>query len=120
MEERRRWGRIKVPESKLSCRIEEPGDFSGSNFIVDNINPGGLCFISDKSFIENTVIKLMIKFPFTSYEEAGTVWGKVTYCLKIHDQSKFIVGIGFVRKKRFKLFIIKKAFFLGENLICKS
>ncbi|MDD5730547.1 MAG: hypothetical protein PHN57_05420 [Candidatus Omnitrophica bacterium] len=59
MEDKRRWGRVKVPDSKLSCRIIEPKQYAvASDFPVDNINPGGLCFISDKSIQEKENIKL--------------------------------------------------------------
>ena len=100
MNERRRWGRIKVPDSKLSCRIAEPAPICGNTeFIVDNINPGGLSFFSDKKLEEQVMVHLSIKFPFTTFEDSGNVWGRITYCLKIHDQEKYLIGIAFVRRK---------------------
>jgi hypothetical protein len=100
MEDRRRWGRVKVPEEKLSCIIAEPdGSTPTGAYLVDNINPGGLSFLSNRSFEAEQIMKLLIKFPFSSFIEAGTVWGRVSYCLKIHDKEQFVVGIAFVRKK---------------------
>ncbi|MFA5118125.1 MAG: hypothetical protein WC695_04655 [Candidatus Omnitrophota bacterium] len=101
MEDKRRWGRVKVPDKKLSCRITEPDNCSiTGDFTVDNINPGGLSFFSERTFAENQVLRLLIKFPFTSFEDAGKVWGKVVYCLKIHDKEEFVVGVAFTRKRR--------------------
>jgi len=103
MVERRRWGRVKVPDHKLSCLVAEPHEFAYAHeFIVDNINPGGISFFSDKILPENQELRLLIKFPFTTYVEAGTVWGRVAYCVKIHDKDKYVVGIAFIRKQKGK------------------
>jgi len=100
MHEKRRWGRVKVDDAKLTCRIIEPqNSIDNIDYVVDNINPGGICFLSDRAFDQHSTIKFLIKFPFSSYVEAGGVWGKVSYCLKIHDQEKYITGIAFMRRK---------------------
>lgn len=100
MEEKRRWGRVKVPDEKLTCRISEPQNLvDGTDYIIDNINPGGLCFLSFREFGVNTPVRFLVKFPFSSYVDAAGVWGKVTYCLKIHDQEKYVIGIAFFRHK---------------------
>ncbi|MFA6217149.1 MAG: hypothetical protein WDL87_05805 [Candidatus Omnitrophota bacterium] len=103
MEDKRRWGRVKVPEKKLCCRIAEPENCSvTTEFMVDNINPGGLSFFSGRLFAENEILHLLIKFPFTTYEDAGKVWGRVVYCLKIHDKEEFVVGVAFTKHKKLK------------------
>ena len=84
----------------LSCRIVEPKEAtSTSDFLIDNINPGGLSFLSEKKFEERAVMKFLIKFPFSTYIEAGSVWGNVSYCLKILDKEQYVIGIAFMRKK---------------------
>jgi len=103
MEDKRRWGRVKVPDKKLCCRIAEPENCSvASDYAVDNINPGGLSFFSERLFGENEILRLLVKFPFTTYEDAGKVWGRVVYCLKIHDKEEFVVGVAFTRHKKIK------------------
>ncbi len=103
MDERRRWGRIKVPDKKLLCKITEPEGLSlGSTYAIDDINPGGISFFSEKKIKENLFLKLLIKFPFTTFEEAGVVWGKVIYCLKIHDQEKYIIGVSFISRGKYE------------------
>lgn len=103
MVERRRWGRVKVPDNKLSCLVAEPQELAFAQpFLVDNINPGGISFFSDKVLPENVELRLLIKFPFTTYVDAGTVWGRVAYCVKIHDKEKYVVGVAFIRKQKVK------------------
>jgi len=98
---RRRWSRINVPTEKMiTCKISEPREAAGdSEFIVNDINMGGIAFFTNKK-IEKTILKLFIKFPFTSFSEASTVWGKVAYCNKVSDSDKYRVGIYYVRQKK--------------------
>lgn len=99
MDERRRWGRVRVPDSKLMCRIIEPEHLAPvAECQVDNINPGGLSFISLMPLEEKEVVRLQIKFPFTDFEEGGKVWARISYCCKIHDKEKYILGVAFIRK----------------------
>jgi hypothetical protein len=97
---RRRWGRIKVPENKtMTCRILEPESMaSGKDYQIDDINVGGISFISDKALSKRRV-RLSIKFPFTSYQEAGIVNGKIVYCNELKTK-RFRIGVGFVREKK--------------------
>ncbi len=100
MVEKRRWGRVKVPDEKLTCRISEPVNFTdNADYIIDNINPGGICFVSHRNFDVSTQLRFLVKFPFASYVDAAGVWGRVTYCLKIHDQEKYVIGVAFFRKQ---------------------
>jgi hypothetical protein len=57
----------------------------------------GVSFLSEKKF-ERIIVKLLIKFPFTTFKEAGIVWGRVAYCNKIPDMEKYRVGIAYIRK----------------------
>ncbi len=98
---RRRWARINVPTEKMiTCKISEPREFAGdSEFIVNDINMAGIAFFTNKK-IEKTRLKLFVKFPFTSFSDASTVWGKVAYCNKVSDSDKYRVGICYVRQKK--------------------
>ncbi len=98
---RRRWARIRVPNEKMiTCKIAEPPEFSGDKeFLVNDINVAGIAFFSDKP-IDKTVLKLFVKFPFTTFNEASTVWGKVVYCNAFGDAGKYRVGICYVRHKK--------------------
>lgn len=98
---RRRWARIRVPNEKMiTCKIAEPTEFAGDKeFLVDDINVAGIAFFCNKQ-IERTVLKLFVRFPFTTFNEASTVWGKVVYCKKIDDSGKYRVGISYVRQKK--------------------
>ena len=98
---RRRWARIRVPNEKMiTCKIAEPKEFAGdSEFLVNDINVGGLAFFANK-IIADSYLKLLIRFPFTSFHEASTVWGKVVYCNKIGDSQKYRVGICYVRPNK--------------------
>jgi hypothetical protein len=101
MEERRRWGRVKVPDEKITCRVlESQHNLGVSDFVVDNINSGGLAFYSDTLFDANEMMRLLVKFPFTSSEDEGSVWGRVSYSLKSQDKEKFITGVAFSRKRQ--------------------
>jgi len=98
---RRRWARIKVPNEKMiTCKIAEPRELAGdAEFLINDINVGGLAFFSNKE-IADTHIKLFVRFPFTTFHEASTVWGKVVYCRKIGDSQKYRVGICYVRPNK--------------------
>ncbi len=98
---RRRWARIRVPNEKMiTCKIGEPAELADDKeFLVNDINVAGISFFADKE-IEKTVIKLFVRFPFTTFNEASTVWGKVVYCNKVGDSSKYRVGIFYVRPKK--------------------
>ena len=98
---RRRWARIRVPNEKMiTCKIAEPTEFSGDKeFLVDDINVAGIAFFCNKQ-IEKTILKLFVRFPFTTFNEASTVWGKVVYCKKLGDMEKYRVGISYVRQKK--------------------
>lgn len=98
---RRRWARIKVPNDKMiTCRIVEPGAIAGhQEYLVNDINMAGISFFCDKK-LEKEVIRLHIKFPFTTFKEAGLVSGKVAYCNKIPDMEKYRVGIAYIRKMK--------------------
>ena len=99
MLKRRRWLRIKVPSDKaVTCRIVEPiTEASPKEFLVDDITMAGICFYADRK-IEKGIIKLNIKFPFTSFKDAATVWGRVAYCGKSAGDDKFRTGIQYIRK----------------------
>jgi hypothetical protein len=98
---RRRWGRIKVPDEKMIiCRITEPATVASDvEYLVDDVNMAGIAFISGKKF-EKIIIKLLIKFPFTSFKEAGIVWGRIAYCNKLADAEKYRVGVAYIRKTK--------------------
>jgi hypothetical protein len=59
----------------------------------------GITFESDEK-IDHDNIRLAIKFPFTSYDDAAYVWGRVVYCNKMLNKEKHLIGIAFIRKKR--------------------
>ncbi|MCK9595475.1 MAG: hypothetical protein PHH68_02660 [Candidatus Omnitrophica bacterium] len=101
MHKRRRWARIKVPNDKMiTCRIVEPGAIAGAQeYLVNDINMAGISFFCDKK-LEKDMIRLHIKFPFTTFKEAGLVSGKVAYCNKIPDMEKYRVGIAYIRKMK--------------------
>ncbi|MCX5708200.1 MAG: hypothetical protein NTY14_04400, partial [Candidatus Omnitrophica bacterium] len=98
---RRRWARIRVPNEKvITCKIGEPLEFSGDKeYLVDDINVAGIAFFSDKP-IDKTALKLFVRFPFTTFNEASTVWGKVVYCNTFAGSGKYRVGICYVRHKK--------------------
>ncbi len=98
---RRRWARIRVPNEKMiTCRISEPRELAGdTEFLISDINVAGIAFFTNKE-IEKTNLKLLVKFPFSSFNEASTVWGKVVYCKKVGDSQKYRVGISYVRQKK--------------------
>jgi hypothetical protein len=98
---RRRWARIRVPNEKMiTCKIGEPQELADDKeFLVNDINVAGISFFADKE-ISKTVIKLFVRFPFTTFNEASTVWGKVVYCNKVGDSPRYRVGIFYVRPKK--------------------
>jgi len=98
---RRRWARIRVPNEKMiTCKIAEPLEFAGDKeFLVDDINVAGIAFFANKQ-IEKTILKLFVKFPFTTFNEASTVWGKVVYCKKLENTENYRVGISYVRHRK--------------------
>jgi len=98
---RRRYARIRVPNEKMiTCRITEPRSLAGeTEYMVNDINVAGIAFSADK-IIEKTMLKLSIRFPFTDFNEASSVWGRVVYCNKIGDSQKYRVGICYIRQKR--------------------
>jgi hypothetical protein len=98
---RRRWARIRVPNEKMiTCKIGEPAEFAeDKEFLVNDINVAGISFFADKE-ITKTVIKLFVRFPFTTFNEASTVWGRVVYCNKIEESPRYRVGIFYVRPKK--------------------
>jgi len=98
---RRRWARISVPNEKMiTCRISEPEELAGNTeFLIGDINVAGISFFTNKE-MEKINLKLLIKFPFSSFNEASTVWGKIVYCKKIGDSQKYRVGICYVRHKK--------------------
>lgn len=100
MRERRKWGRIPVPDKKLSCRITEPDDIaSEAEFLINNINAMGISFNSNKEFLKDTVLRLRVKFPFTTYEDTGNVWGRIAYSRKIPNKNAYSIGFEYIRKK---------------------
>jgi hypothetical protein len=96
---RRRWARIKVPSEKMiSCRIVEPPRYaSNSEYLLDDINMAGIAFFCNQK-LENIVLKLLVKFPFATYKEAGVVWGRVVYCNKVPDTEKYRIGISYIKR----------------------
>jgi len=96
---RRRWGRIKVPNEKMiTCRIAEPAELASDfEYLVNDINMAGLSLYSEKK-IDKIIVRLQIKFPFTSFKEAASVWGRIAYCNKLADSEKYRVGIAYIRK----------------------
>jgi hypothetical protein len=98
---RRRWMRIRVPNEKMiTCKIAEPEQLAGDKeFLINDINVAGISFFCDKE-IGKVILKILVKFPFTTFNEASTVWGKVVYCNKVGDLDKFRVGISYVRHKK--------------------
>ena len=99
-DKRRRWGRIKVPADKtMTCRITEPADLARPHdFTIDDINMGGIAFYAETP-IEKKDVCLSIKFPFTTYQEAGIVRGKIVYCLET-GEKKYRIGIKFIRDRK--------------------
>ncbi|MCX7927914.1 MAG: hypothetical protein N2606_07265 [Candidatus Omnitrophica bacterium] len=98
---RRRWARIKIPSQKaITCKIVEPEDIaSDTEFLVNDINVGGISFYSPKQ-IKKTTIKLLVRFPFTSFQEASSVWGKVVYCNQLPNSENYRVGISYIRHRK--------------------
>jgi len=96
---RRRWARVRVPSEKtISCRIVEPSRYaSDTEYLLEDINMAGIAFFCNQK-LENTVLKLLIKFPFAHYKEAGSVWGRVVYCNKVPDMEKYRVGIAYIKR----------------------
>ncbi|MDD5348478.1 MAG: PilZ domain-containing protein [Candidatus Omnitrophica bacterium] len=95
---RRRWARVKVPTQKsITCRITEPAALADeTEYLVNDINVGGISFFTDKE-VEKTALKLQVRFPFTTFKEASTVWGKVIYCNRLDNSENYRVGISYMR-----------------------
>lgn len=99
MNEKRRWGRVKVPDNKIQCRVKEPVVYSEPLDIpLIDVSAGGISFYSKQELKAGEVINLLMKFPSSFYLEEGTVWGKVAHCKK--QDGKYLVGIAFVRRKK--------------------
>lgn len=94
---RRRWARITVPtERMISCRImEPPGD--DSEYLVHDINMAGIAFYTGKR-LEKGIVKLSVRFPFTTFREAGTAWGRIVYCNQ--EGERYRVGLAYMRRTR--------------------
>lgn len=99
MKRRRKWMRIKVPTDKaITCRIMEPvKDASTKEYIVDDITMAGIAFYADRK-IDRQIVKLSIKFPFTTFRDAATVWGKVVYSSRFPNEEKYRIGISYMKK----------------------
>ena len=96
---RRKWMRIKVPSSKaITCRIVEPlKDASTKEYLVDDITMAGIAFYADRKF-DRQIVKLSIKFPFTTYKDAASVWGRIVYSGRIANEEKYRVGISYMKR----------------------
>lgn len=103
LKKRRRLMRIKVPKDKaITCRILEPlKDARMSEFIVDDITMAGISFFADRK-IDKQIVKLSIRFPFTTYKDAAAVWGRVAYSTKCADSEMYRTGIAYMRNMRTK------------------
>ena len=99
LKRRRKWLRIKVPSNRaITCRIMEPvKDASTKEYVVDDITMAGIAFFADRK-IDREVVKLNIKFPFTTYKDAATVWGKVVYSSRSGNDDKYRIGISYMKK----------------------
>ncbi|MFH0790708.1 MAG: hypothetical protein V2A64_03655 [Candidatus Omnitrophota bacterium] len=99
MEERRRLGRVRVPEAKLTCRIlETERNIQPSDCLINDINANGFSFISDTDIEKDKVIKLRINFPACLPTEPNDIWGKVVYNCRIPEREKILIGVSLIRK----------------------
>lgn len=100
MHSRRRWLRIKVPATKaVTCRILEPlRDAGMKEYVIEDLNLGGICFVSDKK-MEKTILKLSVRFPFMTYKDAASVWGRVVYSRKLANEEKYRTGVAYIRRE---------------------
>ncbi len=98
-ETRRRWGRIKIPEDKrMTCKIIEPKEMAAeADMTIDDINMSGIAFYSENP-VDKKFIRLLIKFPFSDYNEAANVRGRVAYCREI-SKGKYRVGVEYQRER---------------------
>ncbi len=96
---RRKLMRIKVPPDKaITCRVLEPlRDASTKEFLVDDITMAGISFFADHR-LEREIVKLSIRFPFTTHREAATVWGKVAYSAKCGTEERYRTGISYMKR----------------------
>jgi c-di-GMP-binding flagellar brake protein YcgR len=97
---RRRLLRIKVPRDKaITCRILEPLKETGTKeFMVDDITLAGISFFADR-VIDRQIVKLGIRFPFMTFKDAASVWGKVVYCNRCgEDGDRYRIGIAYLRR----------------------
>lgn len=99
MEERRRLGRVRVPDNKLSCRIvDTEGNGRHADFFINDINPNGFSFISDTDIERGKVIKLQMNFHPCISTEMNNIWGKVVYNHQISGKGKVLIGVSIIRK----------------------
>ena len=98
-ETRRRWGRIKVPnEKRMTCRIIEPAAMaSTTDFLIDDINMGGIAFYSVTP-VAKKVVRILIRFPFADYGEAASVLGRVAYSREV-GKNKYRIGVEYQRER---------------------
>ena len=96
---RRRWKRIKIPAEKhMSCRVVEPASIASDlEYVVVDINIGGISFISAKPFAKK-VIRLLIRFPFSDYSNASSVRAKVAYSKEI-TKDKYRIGVEYQKER---------------------
>lgn len=99
MEERRRLGRVRVPDKKLSCRIlEREGNDRHSDFLINDVNPNGFSFISNTDIERGKIIKLQMNFHPCISTEMNNIWGKVVYNRQIPGKGKVLIGVSIIRK----------------------
>ncbi|MFA5100495.1 MAG: hypothetical protein WC547_06405 [Candidatus Omnitrophota bacterium] len=98
-ETRRRWGRIKIPnEKRMTCRITEPPELaSNTDYLIDDINMGGIAFFSIKPLAKK-IVRLSIRFPFADYGEAATVMGRIAYSREV-NKDKYRIGVEYQRER---------------------
>ncbi|MGE5308508.1 MAG: hypothetical protein ACM3OC_05460 [Deltaproteobacteria bacterium] len=99
MKKRRKYLRVKVPNDKaITCRVVEPLKEAGAKeFLVDDITMAGICFYADHK-LDKQIVKLNIKFPFMTFKDAATVWGKVVYSNRCSNEDRFRTGISYMRR----------------------
>jgi hypothetical protein len=99
VKKRRKWMRIPVPSDKaITCRILEPlREAATTEFLVGDITMAGICFYADRK-ITNQIVKLNIKFPFTTFKDAATVWGKIVYSTRSKGEDRYRTGVSYLRK----------------------
>jgi hypothetical protein len=98
-ETRRRWGRIKVPnEKRMTCRITEPPAMASNiDYLIDDVNMGGIAFYSVKP-LEKKTVRLLIRFPFADYSDAASVMGRIAYSREV-SKNKYRIGVEYQRER---------------------